>query len=54
MKKEEITCSRCGAKCKEMINSRPTWFGKYCRDKLIEVICIDCWEKGEKWEKKDK
>lgn len=54
MEKEIIICSRCGSKCKEMIDSKPTWFGSYQNDKRLEVICIDCWEKGERWNKEEK
>jgi len=45
-------CGRCGNKCKEQEYAEPTWFGRYERDRLIEAICIDCWKKGEKWDKK--
>ena len=43
-------CSRCKKICKKQEYADPTWFGKYLGDKLLEAICIDCWEKGEKWE----
>lgn len=50
-----IVCRCCGKTCEEpTANRRPTWFGSYERDKLVEAICIDCWEKGERWDKKRK
>ena len=43
-------CGRCKKTCKKQEYADPTWFGRYFGDKLLEVICIDCWGKGEKWE----
>ena len=54
MEKEIIICSRCGQKCKKQIDYNPTWFGRYKNDQLLEAICVECWNKGEKWNKKDK
>ena len=52
MSEKTPVCSRCGKECEEQTHGNPTWFGSYQNEKLVEVICIDCWEKGEKWEKK--
>jgi hypothetical protein len=49
--KSEIICSRCKQKCNDDIKDlMASWFGKYKGDKLTEVICRDCWDKGERWE----
>lgn len=28
---------------------RPTWFGKYKGEILVEWICIECWDKGVRY-----
>ena len=50
MKNETLVCSRCKKICREQTHDIPTWFGKYVGDKIVEIICIDCWERGERWE----
>jgi len=32
-------------------NIRPTWFGMYRGDKLIQWICVKCWDKGITYDK---
>ena len=54
MENEVIVCSRCDQRCKEAEHGNPTWFGRYENDKRLEVICIECWKKGERWEKAKK
>lgn len=49
MKKEKIICIKCEKECKPMIDSKPTWFGKYQNDRLITAICSECWDGGYKW-----
>ena len=51
--KEEKTpvCSICGKTCREHKSNDPTWYGSYANEKMIKAICIDCWEKGNKWSK---
>ena len=51
MKETNIICRKCKEKCEEQTTISPTWFGRFCNEKLIEAICIKCWKKGEKWEK---
>jgi hypothetical protein len=51
MSKKTPICRKCKKVCKEQVDSNPTWFGKYRNADLIEAICIDCWKKGENWEK---
>ena len=51
MESEVIVCSRCHKTCKAMVDRNPVWFGRYENEKQLEVICIDCWKKGERWEK---
>ena len=51
MKEKTLICRKCKIKCKEQSGVNPTWFGKYQNEDLIEVICVDCWKKGERWEK---
>lgn len=51
MNDKKPVCRKCKKECMEQIDSNPTWFGKYCKDVLIEAICIDCWKNGERWEK---
>jgi len=50
MKKEKLICCRCDNECKEQIYAEPTYFSKFLGDVLVESICIDCWNKGEKWD----
>lgn len=51
MSQEKIICGRCKQECKEQIDSNPTFFGSYIAKTLVEAICIDCWKKGENWDK---
>lgn len=46
--KEEAKCSVCSEKVKPMIDSNPTWFGTYLSDKIIKVVCSECYGKGER------
>ena len=50
MNEKKPICRKCKKQCKEQIYAEPTWFGKWVKGELAEVICIDCWNKGEKWE----
>jgi len=47
MKVKEIICSYCKKKPKEKVDCMPTWFGEYRGEELLEVICIDCYQKNE-------
>jgi hypothetical protein len=51
MNKKTPICRKCKSQCKEQIRIEITWFGKWVGCELIEAICIDCWTKGETWEK---
>ncbi len=43
-------CSHCNRNCQPKSNPAiPTWFGKYLGDKLIEVICRSCYDKGVRY-----
>jgi hypothetical protein len=50
MDEKRPICKKCNSQCKEQIHADPTWFGRWLGDKLMEAICIDCWNKGEKWD----
>lgn len=47
--KEEIICSICKKEVEEQVDRKPTWFGEYIKDKLVKVICVECWDKGERF-----
>jgi len=32
----------------------PTWFGLYAGNKLVQWICSNCWNKGERYEKENR
>lgn len=49
MKDKTPICRKCKKQCKKQVDANPTWFAKYHKDNLVEAICIDCWNKGEKW-----
>lgn len=50
MNEKKPICRKCGNECKEQFYGDPTGFGKWVGQKLEEAICIDCWNKGERWE----
>ena len=29
---------------------KATWYGTYIDDTVIEWVCVDCWDKGVRWE----
>jgi len=51
--KAEIKCNGCSKDMPKVgldVNTqRPTWFGMYQNDIMIEFICIECWDKGVRW-----
>ena len=42
----ELKCSHCGSIIPVMKDMNPTFYGRGSGDKLVEIICIPCWEKG--------
>ena len=48
---EVMKCSRCGNPPKVKTTDKATWYGRYHNAELKEVICVDCWRKGERWTK---
>jgi hypothetical protein len=46
---EPAICSKCQQKCKDMIDSNPTWYGKMYNDKMVTAVCVDCWNQGERF-----
>jgi hypothetical protein len=54
MKDKTPICSRCGRECKEQTHADPTWYARYQNEHRKEVICVECWNKGERWDKKNK
>jgi hypothetical protein len=54
----ELKCKGCGIGLPKMecntTTQRPNWIGRYEGWYLLEWICIECWDKGvryENWEK---
>jgi hypothetical protein len=49
MEQKEITCFNCG-KVVPMHSGgiKPTWFGSYLNDKLVQAVCSECHDKGVK------
>ena len=46
IKREVYVCSHCQNKVKEQIDCNPTWYGTFRKEDPLEIICIDCWDKG--------
>ena len=46
MQSEKMICTNCGKDIPQMIDSNPTFYGKGSGDKLVEIICIECYTKG--------
>ena len=44
--KNDLKCTHCGSIIPEMKDSNPTFFGKGFGDKLVDVICLSCWERA--------
>jgi hypothetical protein len=47
-------CSNCKKELPQEFDAkeqRALWFGKYDNDKIIEIICRECWEKGVRYSK---
>ena len=43
-------CDYCGKTPPKQTDAMPTWFGRYVGDKLVKVICVDCYkDKAKEW-----
>ena len=50
IKADDVVCGRCG--CRPVhVDGKATWFGSYEGQKRVDVICSECWDKGERWGK---
>jgi len=47
----KLNCRKCGNQCKKHESTNPSWYGSYENSLQVEVICIDCWNQGERWNK---